>query len=76
MIVIIIIIILVFRNSLRSRRIIDNALNRTLKETRRTFLRRKKEGQIPEMEKFVKFCGDIWKKDDRTPERPWIKMCE
>ena len=24
-------------------------------------------GQILEMEKFVKFLGDIWGKDDRTP---------
>ena len=27
-------------------------------------------GQILEMEKFVKFWGDIWEKDDRTPEMP------
>ena len=25
-------------------------------------------GQIPEMEKFVKFFGDIWKKDDTKPK--------
>ena len=25
-------------------------------------------GQIPEMKKFVKFWGDIWEKDSRTPE--------
>ena len=25
-------------------------------------------GQIPEMKKFVKFWGDIWGKDSRTPE--------
>ena len=25
------------------------------------------------MEKFVKFWGDIWKKDDRAPEIPWMK---
>ena len=24
-------------------------------------------GQIPEMEKFIKFWGDIWEKDYRTP---------
>ena len=24
-------------------------------------------GQIPEKEKFVKFWGEIWDKDDRTP---------
>ena len=30
-------------------------------------------GQIPEMEKFVKFWGDIWEKDDRTPEMPWME---
>ena len=25
------------------------------------------------MEKFVKFCGDISEKDDRTPEFTWIE---
>ena len=25
------------------------------------------------MEKFVKFWGDIWEKDDRTPEMLWMK---
>ena len=30
-------------------------------------------GQIPEMEKFVRFWGDIWIKDDRTPEMLWIE---
>ena len=23
--------------------------------------------------KFVKFWGDTWEKDDRTPEVPWMK---
>ena len=30
-------------------------------------------GQIPEIEKFVKFWGDIWEEDDRTPEIPWME---
>ena len=30
-------------------------------------------GQIHEMEKFVKFWGDIWEKDDRTSEMPWTE---
>ena len=30
-------------------------------------------GQIHEMEKFVKFWGDIWEKDDRTREMPWTE---
>ena len=30
-------------------------------------------GKIPEMEKFVKFWADIWEKDDRTPEMPWME---
>ena len=30
-------------------------------------------GQIPEMEKFVRICGDIWDKDDITCEVPWIE---
>ena len=25
------------------------------------------------MEKFVKFWGDIWEKDDQTPEMPWME---
>ena len=25
------------------------------------------------MEKFDKFWGDIWQKDDRTPEMPWME---
>ena len=25
------------------------------------------------MEKFAKFLGEIWEKDDRTPEMPWIE---
>ena len=33
----------------------------------------KHAGQIPEMENFVKFCGDICKKDDKTPEMPWME---
>ena len=28
------------------------------------------EGAMPEMDKFVKFWGDIWEKDDRTPNMP------
>ena len=27
----------------------------------------KHTGQISEMEKFVKFLGDLWEKDDRMP---------
>ena len=30
-------------------------------------------GQIPKMEKFIKFWGEIWEKDDRTPEMPWME---
>ena len=33
----------------------------------------KKVGQIREMEKFVRICGDIWDKDDITCEVPWIE---
>ena len=29
--------------------------------------------QMPEMKKFVKFWLDIWEKDDRTAEMPWIE---
>ena len=25
------------------------------------------------MKKFVQFWGDIWEKDDQTPEMPWMK---
>ena len=31
------------------------------------------EGQIPEIEKFVEFWGGIWKKEERTPEMPWME---
>ena len=30
-------------------------------------------GQIPEIEKFVKYWIDMWEKDDRTPEMPWMQ---
>ena len=30
-------------------------------------------GQIPEMKNFVKFCGDICEKDDKTPEMSWME---
>ena len=49
-----------------------------MKETRRTFFKMIEGGtthvgQIPEMEKFVRFCGDIWDKDGITCEVPWIE---
>ena len=30
-------------------------------------------GQIPEVEKFIKFWGDIWEKDYRTPGIQWME---
>ena len=30
-------------------------------------------GQIPKVEKLVKFWDDIWEKDDRTPQMPWME---
>ena len=51
----------------------------TLKETRRTFFKKKVErgtqhvGQRSEIEKFVKFWGDIWEKDDKAPEMSWME---
>ena len=33
----------------------------------------KYEGAIPEMDKFMKFRGGIWEKDDGTPNLPWIE---
>ena len=31
------------------------------------------EGKIPEMRKFVKFCGGIWKKEVRGPYLPYME---
>ena len=31
------------------------------------------EGEMPEMEKFVEFCKGIWKREERTPSKPWME---
>ena len=31
------------------------------------------EGEMPEMEKFVKFWGDIWEQNEPTPNMPWME---
>ena len=28
---------------------------------------------MPEIEKFVEFWGGIWKKNERTPNMPWME---
>ena len=32
-----------------------------------------REGKMPEIEKFVKFSGDIWEKNEITPSMPWME---
>ena len=59
----------------RGRQIMDNA---NYERDKKNFFKKveggtKHVGQIPEMAKFVKFWGDIWGKDDRTPEMPWME---
>ena len=59
----------------RGRQIMDNA---NYERDKKNFFKKveggtKHVGQIPEMAKFVKFWGDIWEKDDRTPEMPWME---
>ena len=53
----------------RGGQIMDNA---NFEKDQKNFFKKveggtKHVGQILEMEKFVKFWGDIWGKDDRTP---------
>ena len=33
----------------------------------------KHEGEMPEMERFVKFWGDIWEQNELTPSMPWME---
>ena len=33
----------------------------------------KHKGEIPEMEKFVKFWGGIWDQNEPTPNMPWME---
>ena len=60
----------------RNRRIMDNA---NFERDQKNFLKKKVErgtqhvGQRSEMEKFVKFWGDIWEKDDKAPEMSWME---
>ena len=28
---------------------------------------------MPEIEKFVKFWGGIWEREERTPNKPWME---
>ena len=32
------------------------------------------EGEMPEMEKFVEFCGGIWEREEVTPNMPWMEV--
>ena len=59
----------------RGRRIMDNA---NFERDQKNFFKKvegetEHVGQIQEMEKFLKFWGDICEKDDRAPEMPWIE---
>ena len=59
----------------RGKRIRDNA---TFDRDLKSFFRKiesstSHEGQIPEIETFVELWGGIWKKEERTPEMPWME---
>ena len=59
----------------RGRRIMDNA---NFERDQENFFKKVQEGtkhvgQIPEMEKFVKFLGSICEKVDGTPEISWME---
>ena len=59
----------------RKQRIMDNA---NFERDQKNFFKKAEggtehEGQIPEMDKFVQFWGDIWEEDNRTPEIPWME---
>ena len=59
----------------RGRRILDNANS---ERDQKNFFKKVEGGteyvgQILEMKKLVKFWGDIWEKDDRKPEMPWME---
>ena len=32
-----------------------------------------REGEMPEMDKFVDFWGGIWERKERTPYMPWME---
>ena len=32
-----------------------------------------REGEMPDMDKFVEFWGGIWEQNERTPNMPWMK---
>ena len=32
-----------------------------------------REGKMPEMDKFVDFCGGIWERKEQTPYMPWME---
>ena len=58
----------------RVRQIMDNAnFERDQKNLFKKVGETKHVDQMPEMKKFVKFWLDIWEKDDRTAEMPWIE---
>ena len=59
----------------RGERIRDNA---TFEREQNSFFRKVEsstshEGQIPEIEKFVEFWGDIWEKKGEDTEMPWME---
>ena len=33
----------------------------------------KHQGEMPDMEKFVEFWGDIWEQNEPTPNMPWME---
>ena len=33
----------------------------------------KREGEMPEMQRFAEFWGDIWEQNEPTPNMPWME---
>ena len=53
-------------------------INRMFKEDEGMFYRRingkkKRQGKVPEMDKFVTFWAGIWEDDNITPNRKWME---
>ena len=52
--------------------------NTNLERDQKSFFKKveggtKHVGQIPKMEKFIKFWREIWEKEDKTSEMPWME---
>ena len=39
---------------------------------RKTYETKQHHGNVPEIEDFVNFWGEIWEKEKLTPDQPWM----